>query len=103
MTQDTDLDLVNIREKKNPFKWEKVVNGLPVKSLCGFFRPWVYKERIYGSIADDMFICVDDGWPIGPTEVVCWEASIKWGSTSSRIGIQDLSRKVQGLDPGRGR
>ena len=38
---------------------------------------------------------MDDGRPIRPTEKLCWEASRKWGSTCSWLGIQDASRKFQ--------
>ena len=45
---------------------------------------------------------MDDGQPIGPTEELYWEASRKWVSTCSWLGIQDVSRKVQGTsqEPG---
>ena len=62
----------------------------------------MYNERSDGVVAADLFVYVDNGWPIGPTEEVCCEASIKWGSTLSWLGIQYASRKLQGTfqEPG---
>ena len=39
----------------------------------------MYKERIDGIIAADLFVYVDDGRPIGPTEEVCWYYPSKCG------------------------
>ena len=62
-----DLDMGNIKDKKNPFKWDKVVNNLPGTSTYDYCRPWVYKERINRSIFDVLFFNVNYGRPIGPT------------------------------------
>ena len=69
-----DLVLINIQEKENPFKWDIMMNNLPGTSTDDCCRSWVYKKRSYRSIAPDMFVYVDDGRTIGPTEEVCWEA-----------------------------
>ena len=42
-----------------------------------FCWSWLYKERSGGSIADVLFVYVDDRRLIDPTEEVCWEASKK--------------------------
>ena len=91
-----ELALVNRQDKKNVFKWERVVNNLPVTSTYDCCWPWVYKEKSYGIISDGLFVYVDNGRPIGPTEEVCWESSRKWGSMCSWLEIQYSSRKVQG-------
>ena len=66
------LDLGNRQDKKNTFKLERVVNNLSVTSIHYCCCPWVYKEKRKGSISDDMFVYVDYGRPMGPTEEVCW-------------------------------
>ena len=72
-----ELALVNRQDKKNVFKWERVVNNLPVTSTYDCFWLWVYKERSNRSIASDLFFYVEDGQPIVPTDEVCWEDSRK--------------------------
>ena len=57
--------------------------------------PWLFKNMVDRLLVADLFIYVDDGRPIGPTEDMCWKASRKWGSTCSWLGIPDTSRKVQ--------
>ena len=43
VTWSKKLALGNIKDKKNPFKWEKVVNNSPGTSTYDFFWPLVYK------------------------------------------------------------
>ena len=58
-------------------------------------RPWVFKKRVDGFLAADLFIYVDNEWPIMPTNTLFWKASRRWGLTCSCLCIQDASRKVQ--------
>ena len=83
------------RESDNTFSWYRVVVNITGLEGYNCKIPWVYKERGDGLIAADLFICVDDGLTIGPTEELCWEASRKWGSTCSWLKVQDVSRNVQ--------
>ena len=46
-------------------------------------------------MAADLFIYVDNEWPIMPTNTLFWKASRRWGLTCSCLCIQDASRKVQ--------
>ena len=94
VTWTMELTLGNIQDKKNMFKWERVVKNLPGTSTYDCCQPWVYKERSNGSIADNLFVYVYNGRPIGTTDEVCWEESRKWGSKRSWMGIQYASRKV---------
>ena len=80
---------------KNPFVWYEVVVKFTGTTACDCKCPWVYKEMRYRLIAANLFVFVDDGQPIIPTETLCWEASRRWGSTCSWLGIQGASRKVQ--------
>ena len=82
-------------ESNNPFAWENVVMELPGTEEYDYQSTWVFKKRFDGLLAVEFFIYVEKGWLIGPTENLCWEASIIWGSTCSWLGIQDASRKVQ--------
>ena len=49
--------------------------GTPTYDCC---QPWVYKESSDGSITADLFVYVDNGRPIGPTEEVFWKSSRRW-------------------------
>ena len=65
-----DMALGNRQDQENPFEWLRVVNNFLGTSNYNCCRPWVYKERSYGSIAAYSFVYVDDGRPILPTEEV---------------------------------
>ena len=54
----------------------------------------MFKKRVDGLLAAYLFIYVNDGQPIGPTEDLCREASRRWVSTCSWLSIQDASIKV---------
>ena len=82
-------------DSNNPFSWDKVVLNLPGTKEYDCQITWVFKQILDGLLVADLFICVDDGRPIGPTENLCWEASRRWGSTCFWLVIQDASRKVQ--------
>ena len=53
----------------------------------------MYKQRRDGLIASYLFIYVDGVRLIGPTKTMCWEAYIRLGSTFSRLGTDDASRR----------
>ena len=72
VTWANELDMGNIQDNKNTFKWKRVVNNLPGTSMYDCCRTWVYKERSDGSIEADLFVYVENGRPIGTTEEVCW-------------------------------
>ena len=59
-------------DSNNPFAWDKVVLKLPGTEVYACLIPWVFKQRVYGLLAADLFIYVDDGRPIRPTEDLCW-------------------------------
>ena len=68
---------------KNPFVWEKVEVNFPGTTTYECKCPWVYKERRYVLIAENLFVYVDYGQPIVSTEALCYEASIMWGYNCS--------------------
>ena len=57
---------------RNTSLWWKVVSNLSGAESydCCWF--WVYKKIIDGHIAVGLFLYMDYGRPIGPTEDVCW-------------------------------
>ena len=67
--------LGNMREKRNLFKWDREVVNLTGSESYDRNNPWLYKERKDGMITSNLFIYVDGGRPIGPTEKTFWEAS----------------------------
>ena len=82
-------------DPNKPFAWEKAVMNLPRTEEYDCQRTWLFNQSVDGLLAEDLFIYVDDGRPIGPTKNLCREASRRWGSTCSWLGIQDASRKFQ--------
>ena len=65
MGQGDDIGKQEIYE--NNFEWSRVVRNLTGTFTDNFCKPWVYKERSDGSIADKLFLYLDAGKPIGPT------------------------------------
>ena len=55
----------------------------------------MFNQRVDVLLDTYLFIYVDDGRSIGPTEYLCWEASRRWGSIFSWLGIQGAYRNVQ--------
>ena len=82
------------RKKINRFRLERVVVNLMVSEGYECKLPWVYKKREDVLIAADLFIYVDDGRPIGPTEDIFCKALREWVSMCSCIGIHNSYRKV---------
>ena len=80
----TWANCIAIRDRlnsNNPFAWDKVVLKLLGTDEYDCHIPWFFKQRVDGLLAEDLFIYVDYGRPIGPTEYLCWEESRRWGST----------------------
>jgi hypothetical protein len=56
------------RLRSNPFHWEKVIFNLPGSKGYRANLPWVFKLRWDGKLGAEVFVYVDDGRAIGPTE-----------------------------------
>jgi len=80
-------------DENNPFQWAEVTLNLPGSKTYDPSKPWVYKVRLDGKIACDIFIYVDDLRPTGPTEETCRAAARRTASILNSRGIQDASRK----------
>ena len=80
-------------DEQNPFRWSGVAMNLPGSSDYDPSLPWVFKCRVDGEIACDLFVYVDDLRPTGPTEEDCWLATRRVGYVLNSRGIQDASRK----------
>ncbi len=59
----------------NAFRYDSVVLNLPGQRNYRPHLPWVFKSRLDGAIACDLFIHVDDSRTTGPSEEECWAAS----------------------------
>ena len=81
------------RLRSNPFPWEKVIFNLPGSKGYRADLPWVFKLRWDGRLGVEIFVYVNDGCAIGPTEFLTWQAARWYGSGCSRRGVQDASRK----------
>jgi hypothetical protein len=77
----------------NVFRWASVVLNLPGSSDYNPGKPWVYKIRLEGTMAGDLFIYIDDLRPTCPSEEECWAGSHQIGSRLTWLGIQDAPRK----------
>ena len=81
------------RLRANPFHWERVIFNLPGSKGYRADLPWVFKLRWDGKLGVEVFVYVDDGRAIGPTEFLTWQAARWYGAGCSRRGVQDASRK----------
>ena len=80
-------------DANNPFKWKSVEMNLPGSESYDPSLPWVFKCRVDGMIACDIFIYVDDLRPTGPTKEDCWRATRRTAAILNTFGIQDATRK----------
>jgi hypothetical protein len=85
-------------DEKNVFRFYKVHLNLPGKQDYNPLRPWVYKERIDGSIARAVHVYVNDLRTTGATEAECWSASQRVSSVLASLGLQDVARKSRTAD-----
>ncbi len=81
------------RIRSNPFHWEKVVFNLPGSKGYRANLPWVFKLRWEGKLGVEVFVYVDDGRAIGPTEFLTLMAARWYSSGCTRRGVQDAPRK----------
>ena len=52
--------------------------NLPGTEESYFQRPWVFNQRVDGLFSAEIFVYVDNGRLIRPTENLCWEAFRRW-------------------------
>ena len=81
------------RDRNNPFHWEEVILNLPGSWHYDPTMPWVYKLRWDKNLACEIYIYVDDGKTTGWSRLACWQASRRFASVCSHLGIQDAARK----------
>lgn len=77
----------------NPFRWSKVVFNLPGSKNYNPSLPRVYRIRIEGTIAGDLFIYIDDLRVTCPTRKECWEGAHQVCCRLTWLGLQDAPRK----------
>ena len=77
----------------NPFQWSEVKLNLPGSPNYDPTWPWVYKARLDGNLACEVYVYVDDGRITGWCRKVCWKAARRFCSICNSLGIQDASRK----------
>ena len=58
-------------DSTNPLAWDKVVLNLLGTEGYDCHRTWVFKQSVDGLLTAYLFIYVDDGRLIGPTEDLC--------------------------------
>jgi hypothetical protein len=84
---------------KNVFRFCHVRLNLPGKQDYNPMWPWVYKERIDGSIASDVHVYVNELRTMGAsTEEECWSASQRVSLVLASLGLQDAARKRRTAD-----
>ena len=77
----------------NVFRWSKVVFNLPGSSSYNPSLPRVYRIRIEGDIAGDLFIYIDDLRVTCPTAVETWQGAHQVCCRLTWLGLQDAPRK----------
>ena len=80
-------------DPNNPFQWESAILNLPGSWNYDPTLPWVYKLRVDLSIANEIYIYVDDGRLFGFNKSECWGAARRFSSVCAQLGIQDAARK----------
>lgn len=80
-------------DRKNVFRWDRVVMNCPGAAEYNPVMPWVYKARRDGTLAADVLTYVHDNRPTGPTESECWMAAQRISGTLAWLRIQDAARK----------
>ena len=68
VTWDKCIPIGDRLNRNNPFAWEKLVLKFLGTEEYDCHRTWVLKKRADGFLTADLFVYVDDGRPIGPTE-----------------------------------
>ena len=72
-----------------------MVLNFPGTEEYDWHRPWVFKQCGDGFLAMVLFIHMNYGQTIGPTDNLCWEAYRRGVSKCSWLSIKDASRKFQ--------
>ena len=76
------------RRKYNPSRWSDVTLNFTGDTWYKPNLTWVYKRSEKECVAEDLFVYVDDGRNTGTTKEDCWEASRRWGSVCTYMGIK---------------
>lgn len=77
----------------NVFRWHKVVFNLPGSKDYDPSMPRVYRVRIEGTIAGDLFIYIDDLRVTCPSSTECWLGAHQVCCRLTWLGLQDAPRK----------
>jgi hypothetical protein len=83
----------NRKDVLNLFHWDHVEFNLPGSKGYRSNLPWVMKIRIDGFLAAKIFVYVDNGWVVGYSLELAWQAAWAYTACCSRFGIQDASHK----------
>ena len=88
-----EIILGNKNSEINPFRWSKVILNLLFLASYDTSRPWVFKVRIYGKIASNIFSYTDDQRVGANSGWECW-LMLQWNRKHlSYLGAQAASRK----------
>ena len=85
------------KDKSNPFRWDKVVENLPGMPDYDPTMPWIYKARLDGEIAAELFIYIDDLRISCCSEEELWLAAMQVASRLNYLGLQHAARKLRAL------
>ena len=83
----------NRENKNNVFRWSKVIFNLPGSKSYNPSLPRVYRVRVEGTVAGDLFIYIDDLRVTCPTKEECWEGAHQVCCRLTWLGLQDAPRK----------
>lgn len=79
----------------NPMHWSRVHLNLPGSEHYDPTMPWVQRLKWDGSIAGAAPRYVDNMWPVGASESMCWEVTHQMVTYYSYLGMQITGRKSQ--------
>ena len=60
---------------------------------CDMLLSWIMKVIPDGNLALEIFCYVDDGRATGHNKEAYWDASHRFASICTRLGVQDAARK----------
>lgn len=83
----------DVTNENNVFRWKTVVFNLPGSKNYDPSMPRVYRIRVEGTMAGDLFIYIDDLRVTAPSHSDCWTGAHQVCCRLTWLGLQDAPRK----------
>ena len=77
----------------NPFQWSEAILNLPGSAKYDPMMIWVYKMRLDGNLACEIYVYVDDGRLTGFCKLECWRTTRRVCAIYNTLGMHHSARK----------